>query len=122
MSRTTQFFSMVMAFAMTIAPDMVTSGAEQNSAKIHVVEITGLAFVPESIEVSAGDTVTWVNRDIVPHTATSVDGSWDTGVLSQNASKNIVVTQDMTAAYVCRFHLNMTGTIALVHRVKSGGI
>ena len=122
MFKTTQLVSMVMAIAMTIAPDMMTSSAEEYSAKTHVVEITGFEFVPESIDVSPGDTVTWVNRDIVPHTATSVDGSWDTGALNQNASKSIVVSQDMTAAYICRFHVNMTGTVALVSRVNSGGI
>ena len=37
----------------------------------HVVEIRGMAFHPEALEVRRGDTVVWINRDMVPHTATT---------------------------------------------------
>lgn len=122
MFKTTGFVSMVMAIAMTIAPGIMTVGAERNSVKMHVVEITGFKFVPDSINVSPGDTITWVNRDIVPHTATGVNGSWGTGLLNQNESKSIVFSKNMASAYACRFHVNMTGTVALVNRVEPGGI
>lgn len=118
MFKTTQLVSMVMAIAMTIAPGMMSASTAQYSVKKHVVEITGLEFVPNTIDVSPGDTITWMNRDIVPHTATSVDGSWDTGVLNQNESKSVVVSQNMTSAYLCRFHVNMSGTVVLANRVE----
>jgi len=121
MFNTTQPFSVVMAIAVTIAAGMLSARATEHSVKEHVVEITGLEFVPDRIDVSPGDTITWVNRDIVPHTATSVDDSWDTGVLNQSESKSIVVGQNMTTAYLCRFHVNMTGTITLEYRVESAG-
>ena len=39
-----------------------------------------MAFHPEVLEVQRGDTVVWINRDIVPHTATATRKSgWDTG-------------------------------------------
>ena len=41
----------------------------------HVVEIRGMAFHPAVLEIHRGDTVVWVNRDFVPHTATGTPGA-----------------------------------------------
>lgn len=79
----------------------------------HIVEITGFKFVPEAIDVSAGDKITWINRDIAPHTASSDDDSWDTGTLKQNESKSLVVSSNMSSGYYCRFHPGMTASVSV---------
>ena len=83
----------------------------QPSGETHVIEISGLKFVPDNVDAKPGDTITWVNRDIVPHTATSKDGSWDTGTLAKNESKSLVVREGMASAYFCKFHPSMIATI-----------
>ncbi len=83
----------------------------QPSGETHTIEISGLKFTPENVDAKPGDTITWINRDFVPHTATSKDGSWDTGVLMKDESKSIVVTQQMTSDYFCTYHPGMTATI-----------
>ena len=45
----------------------------------HVIEIHKMKFQAGMLNVKIGDTVTWVNKDIVPHTATANDKSWDSG-------------------------------------------
>lgn len=46
----------------------------------HVVEIRGMAFHPEVLSLRRDDTVVWINRDIVAHTATATRKSdWSTG-------------------------------------------
>ena len=45
------------------------------------VRISGFVFTPERLEIFEGDTVIWINDDVAPHTATAVDGDWDTGRL-----------------------------------------
>ena len=40
------------------------------------VTIDGLIFSPAEITAKAGDTIVWINKDIVAHTAT-VRGGWD---------------------------------------------
>ena len=40
------------------------------------VNIDGFAFVPATLTVSAGTTVTWTNRDEEPHTVAASDGSF----------------------------------------------
>ena len=83
----------------------------QPSGETHVIEISGLKFVPDNVDAQPGDTITWMNLDIVPHTATSKDGSWETGTLAKNESKSLVVAEGMASAYFCKFHPNMTATI-----------
>ena len=72
----------VMAVMVTAAPPLVAVGQEATGTR-HRVEIQQFRFVPEAIEVKPGDTIVWVNLDIVPHTvtATDTDTSWDSGNL-----------------------------------------
>ena len=35
------------------------------------MRIEGMKFVPERLEVAAGDRVTWTNRDFLPHSVTA---------------------------------------------------
>lgn len=104
---------MAMVFAMAIVAAMTCACAAQAPARQHQVEITSFRFVPASISVKPGDMITWTNLDIVPHTASSTDGSWDTGTLLQNESASLVVGKSWTSSYRCRFHVNMTGTVAI---------
>lgn len=79
----------------------------------HRVEIRGLKFVPAFLAARPEDTVTFVNHDIAPHTATASDRSWDTGSIARNAEATITVTAGMTADYFCRFHPMMKGKLQL---------
>lgn len=71
-------------------------------------------FSPAVLTVRPGDKITWTNRDIVPHTATSVDGSWDTGHLDKDASHTIEVAEGMNARYFCRYHPSMKARLDLI--------
>ena len=79
----------------------------------HTVEIQDFAFVPDQLTVALGDTVTWINRDIAPHTATSTDKTWDTKTLKTGEMFTVTVTADMTTEYFCRFHPHMKATLVL---------
>ena len=87
--------------------------AEQRQSVEHVVEIKDFEFVPRVLHVRVGDTVRWVNRDIVPHTATAKNKSWDTKNLARGEVKTIVVTHDMARDYYCRFHPMMLGRLVI---------
>lgn len=70
----------------------------------HTITIRQFAFAPETLEVSVGDTVEWVNEDIVPHTATAVDARWDSGRLDRGQSWSIEIGAPGTIDYSCLFH------------------
>jgi plastocyanin len=84
--------------------------AEQPAAEA-AVTIEGFAFGPQTLEITAGTTVTWTNNDSASHTATATDGSWDTGNLDTGASGSITFDTPGTYTYVCAYHPSMTGTI-----------
>lgn len=88
-----------------------------------VVEITGFAFRGptggDAIEVSAGDTLEFVNRDAAPHTATT--DAFDSGRLDQGERYRIVVSGAGTLALRCDFHPAMTGTIVVAARGGDAG-
>ena len=75
------------------------------------VTIEGFAFDPPTLEVAVGTTVTWVNRDEAPHTATGDGGEFDTGRLDQGQSGSHTFDQAGTYAYRCNFHPEMGGTV-----------
>ena len=75
-----------------------------------------MAFHPAELAVARGDTVVWINRDIVPHSATAATGAgdWDTGILASAERGQLVARRPGTMAYVCTLHPNMRGTL-IVH-------
>ena len=104
----------VAAFAATVS--LFTTPAFTASARNpvnHTVDITGFTFSPMTLRVRAGDRVTWINKDIVPHTATAKDRSWDTGKLAPNGRKTITVKEGLSESYFCRFHPSMTAKLDL---------
>lgn len=90
------------------------SGVNKVFAAEHIVEIKALKFVPSTLTVRIGDTITWINRDLAPHTATALDKSWDTGRLNQSVKKTLAVTRGMSLSYFCRFHPGMKAKLKLM--------
>jgi len=78
----------------------------------HTIEIRGMEFHPAELTVAVGDTIVWINRDIVPHTATASGRTkWDTRPLSQGQIGLYVARRAGTTSYVCTLHPTMHGTL-----------
>ena len=54
-----------------------------------MVIMEGMVFQPDVITVASGDTVVWVNKDMVPHSATSAAAGFDSKVIPANTSWRI---------------------------------
>lgn len=80
----------------------------------NAVQIVDFAYAPNELTIGVGETVTFTNLDAVGHTATSTDGSWDTGLLDQDESATITFTAAGTYDYLCTPHPSMTGRIVVV--------
>jgi plastocyanin len=100
----------VAALAATFA---VPFGPHANAGEASriVIEIKALAFAPTLPVVRAGDTVVWRNLDIVPHTATATDGSWDSGEIEAGGEWETVITEKMSMDYFCAFHPSMVAAL-----------
>ena len=88
--------------------------SEGLAGKRHVVEIREFEFTAQDRAVSPGDTVVWINRDIVSHTATAQDGSWDSGEIESGRRWEMVVRASTLPAYFCAFHPSMKGRLVIV--------
>ena len=74
------------------------------TASEQVVEIANFTYSPSRLDASPGDTVTWINRDIVPHTASADDGAWDSGRIDPGESRSVVLPAIFERGYYCRYH------------------
>ena len=73
-------------------------------------------FTHQDLVVSAGTSITWVNRDSVSHTSTSRVGSvgqWNSRGLSPGATFTFTFNDPGTYQYLCSIHPRMTGTVTV---------
>src|SRR4051812_32631549 len=103
------------ATAKTASGTTVTAAAASTG-----VTIKDFKFGPASVSVNVGDTITWTNQDIAPHTATASDGSFDTGSISQGKSGSHTFDKAGTFAYICSIHPSMKGTVTVAAASGSG--
>ena len=99
--------------AMLLGIALVAVARADGGARTHVVEMTRFAFQPFEVEVAPGDTVRWLNRELVPHTATARDGAWDSGAIERGASWSWVADGSGAIDYVCAYHPSMRGRIVV---------
>jgi len=96
---------------VALAATLVLPGPVMAAGKAHNIAIEGMKFVPERLEVQAGDTVTWSNKDLVPHTVTAAKASIESGSIAPGASWKLTVRRKGQIDYTCRFHPVMHGTL-----------
>jgi len=84
-------------------------GAPAGAATIEVT-VADLVFSPAEASAAVGDTIRFVNRDFVDHTATAVNGGFDLD-LPAGGDASTIVGNAGTFDYFCRFHPDMTGRI-----------
>lgn len=104
----------VHAFGIAIALIVCVIGlaaGERPAPTTHTVIIENMRFQPETLTVARGDTIVWVNKDPVPHTATSKDGAFDSGTVLAEESWSFTARQQGEFAYSCTFHPTMTATL-----------
>jgi plastocyanin len=78
------------------------------------VDAQDLAFQPADIEAAAGETVSWVSADTVPHTVTSTSGPADFDEsLPSGATASVTFDEPGTYEYACSIHPTMTGTVTV---------
>jgi plastocyanin len=82
-----------------------TSGAE--------VKIDNFSFGPTALTVAAGTTVTWTNRDDIPHTVVSEDKVFKSKVLDTDEKFSFLFTKPGTYGYFCSVHPKMTGKVVV---------
>jgi len=79
-------------------------------------------FIPNSISVAGGTTVTWSQNSTTAHTVTADSDSaeqWDSGNLDQGATFSHTFLHMGTFTYHCAYHSFMTGKITVTSNAPS---
>jgi plastocyanin len=86
--------------------------APSGAATITIV-MQNLVITPAEVSAKVGDTVEWINKDVVAHTATAQQGGDFDVMLPAGKSGSLVVNKAGTFPYFCRFHPNMKATLTV---------
>jgi len=86
---------------------------DEPSASNAEVKIDNFSFGPQTVTVPVGATVTWINRDDIPHTVVSTDGVFKSKVRDTDEKFSYTFTKAGTYPYYCSVHPKMTGKIVV---------
>jgi len=89
------------------------TASDQPSAANAEVKIDNFSFGPETLTVAVGTTVTWTNRDDIPHTVVSTDGVFKSKVRDTDEKFSYNFSRAGTYPYYCSVHPKMTGKIVV---------
>jgi len=86
------------------------SCTQKKTPKVYTVEIKQMKFQPADLTVQKGDTVVWINHDMVPHDVTEEKSkTWTSGPLPPGKRWSLPITK--SADYYCSIHVVMKGKI-----------
>ena len=80
------------------------------AAHSYTVVIDKMKFGPLPSDLRKGDTIVWVNRDFLRHTATAADHRFDVD-LPAGAKATTVIKRNGAIPFSCRFHPGMRGVL-----------
>ena len=98
-----------------VSQDSLAAHAQDKSAATAEVKIDNFSFGPAAITVPAGTTVTWTNRDDIPHTVVSTDKVFKSKVLDTDEKFSFTFTKPGEFPYFCSIHPKMTGKVIVTN-------
>jgi plastocyanin len=102
------------AATATILAAVVIPTSAQNAAPASAVSIDNFTFAPASLTVKAGTTVTWTNRDDIPHGIASSNNAFKRSkALDTDDAYSFTFTTPGSYQYFCYLHPHMVGTIVV---------
>jgi len=90
--------------AMCAAGFRVEAEAGGRKPVTHTVIIDGARFSPADLSLNVGDSVVWVNKDILAHTATTSTPGFDSKVIQPGKSWRHTLRGKGEFPYTCVFH------------------
>ena len=104
---------LIAALSLAILGGMGSSIAAAAETEATKVVIKDFMFMPMSLTVKAGSTVTWVNMDDEPHTVVSNTQLFRSGALDTKETFSFKFTEPGTYHFTCSIHPRMVGAIVV---------
>ena len=92
---------------------LVLPGSADTAPQAIKVSIDNFTFTPPTLTVQTGTTVTWTNKDDIPHTIAAVSKQFKSKALDTGDAYSFTFTTPGTYAYFCSLHPHMTGTVVV---------
>lgn len=89
---------------------LLVAPAAAASPHTYTIVIEKMKFGPVPAQLHKGDTIVWVNRDFLRHSATATDHSFDVD-LQPNKMGKTVLNKAGAIAFTCRYHPGMRGVL-----------
>ena len=105
--------AVIIAIVLLLAGSPSVTANAQPSAGNAEVKIDNFSFGPAAITVPVGATVTWTNRDDIPHTVVSTDGVFKSKVRDTDEKFSYTFAKAGTYSYYCSVHPKMTGKVVV---------
>jgi plastocyanin len=105
--------ALALTLAATVILKPVPAKSEEAKASTIEVRVDNFTFAPETLTVAVNSTVTWINKDDVPHVIASNDGLFKSKALDTDDQYSYAFTQPGTYAYYCSVHPKMMGKIVV---------
>jgi plastocyanin len=110
------------AWAFATAGLVVVAMSAAAHAATSNVTIKDNVFIPDTVSIQPGDTVTWTNNGRSPHNVTYGDKSKASPTINPGGTYSITFSTAQTVYYYCSFHSSGPGKgMAGVIKVGSGG-
>ena len=103
----------VMIAMLLFAGSPSVAANDQPSAANAEVKIDNFSFAPGTLTVAVGTTVTWTDRDDIPHTVVSTDGVFKSKVLDTDEKFSFTFNKPGAFPYFCSIHPKMTGKVVV---------
>jgi plastocyanin len=103
----------LLATLLVLARPGFTANTEQSSAATAEVAIDNFTFRPQTLTVTVGTTVTWTNRDDIPHTVVSDDALFKSKARDTDDKFSYTFDKAGTYPYHCSIHPKMTGQVVV---------
>ena len=87
------------------------AAARAQGTKTAEIHIDNFAFTPAELTISAGTTVTWTNRDDIPHNIAEKGLSFRSKVIDTDEQFTRTFDTPGEVLYFCALHPHMTGKI-----------
>ncbi len=98
----------VLTGALVIGTGMIATGQKNFLASAQEKPAT---TEPATLTVPVGTSVTWTNRDDIPHTVASTDGVFKSKALDTDEKFSFTFGKAGTYPYFCSIHPKMTGKV-----------
>ncbi len=106
-------FAIVMVAMLLLSAASPGSPAKAPQAASAEVKVDNFSFGPATLTVAVGTTVSWTNRDDIPHTVVSTDKVFKSKVLDTDEKFSFTFAKAGTYPYFCSIHPKMTGSVVV---------